>query len=211
MKPFSKTLTVVVDPNGICVDQQIVGAGDLALDGALISDGAYTSTTAQQIGLESAGNLSGIDFTFTGTGYDSNGFYQASLAEVVTGPNANTVETTAYFLTITSIAADAAVGTDIEIGPVDQAVSQVFPMSQYSEFNIGMQVAFLAGSPNISVQFTLDDIFDQTLTIGWLAPTALSGITSSASTNLSAGVSAVRLIVNSGTDADSIRLNVNQP
>ena len=52
------------DDNGICASQAKVGAGALTLNGALVSGGVASWTDAQIVTVTSAGNDSGITFTF---------------------------------------------------------------------------------------------------------------------------------------------------
>lgn len=88
--------------------QQLSGAGDLNLTSVGVNDGSNLATT---VSLTSAANLSAINFTITGT--DESG---AVVSEVKAGPNANTVETTQTYQTVTSISANAAVGSDVSAG-----------------------------------------------------------------------------------------------
>ena len=88
--------------------QTTAGAGDFNLTSSSVSDGSNMATT---VTLTSAGNISGVNFTITGT--DENG---DAVTETRTGPNANTVTTTEAFLTVTGVSVDAAVGTNTSVG-----------------------------------------------------------------------------------------------
>jgi len=61
--------------------------------------------------LTSGGNISGTNFTITGT--DASG---ATVNQTIAGPNAGTVTTTQKFLTVTQIATNGAVGTNTSAG-----------------------------------------------------------------------------------------------
>jgi hypothetical protein len=214
MRAQTFTLTLAVDPNGVCVDQTTGGAGSLTLDGALVGTdvqkpGIYVSTTAQQMGLESAANLSGVTFTFTGKGYDANGIYSDSISEDVTGPNATTVETTNYYLEISDIAVDGAVGSNVEIGPVDEAMSPIIPLDYLNSANTGLQTA-VTGTINFDVDMTLSNVQDASVTPDWAdVAAAMTAATTGSTTVVNGGVRALRVVVNSGSDAGEVRLHIN--
>jgi len=63
------------------------------------------------ISLTSTGNISAVNFTIVGT--DIRG---AAKTEVIAGPNNNTVYTTGFFYSVTSVTASGAVGTNTSIG-----------------------------------------------------------------------------------------------
>lgn len=103
--------------------QTTAGAGNLVL-----TAGAGVTTVTRPDGqvvlqldvprnltLTSAGNISGV--TFTVTGYD---FYRVPETEVITGPNANTVQGNVAFSQIVSIAVSGAVGTNTSVGMGDK-------------------------------------------------------------------------------------------
>lgn len=206
MRPKTVTITLAVDRDGIAAAQQLVGAGNLTLNGALASGGTWTSTTAQQIGIYSAGNLSARTFTVTGTGYDTNGRYQASMTEDVTGPNNSTVETTKYFLTISTVASDGAVGSDVEVGPVDEAVSQIIPVNRLTDFSIGLQ-AVVSGTINYDGEYTMGNP-QSTDTLTWAAATNMDDATASATSAINASIQAVRIRANSGSNAGAVTFTV---
>lgn len=208
-RPKTLTLTLVVDPNGICVDQTTGGAGNLSLDGALISDGKYTSDTAQQIGLESSGNLSGVTFTVTGKGYDSSSVWNGSISEAITGPNATTVESTNYYTEITQIAVDGAVGTNVEIGPVDEAITKTYPLNWRRTEDIGLQ-AVVSGTINYDVDYTLSSVQDG-VAPDWIpVDSSMTAATAAQKVVLDGGVRAIRVQANSGSDAGEVKLNIVQ-
>ena len=99
---------VSASTTSIAAGQTLGGAGDLNLTGTAVNDGSNMAST---VTLTSTGNISGVNFTITGT--DSTG---ATVSEVEAGPNNNTVTTAQAFLTVTSIAANGAVGTNTSAG-----------------------------------------------------------------------------------------------
>lgn len=209
MKPKSVTLTLAVDRDGICAAQQAAGAGDLTIDGALASGGAFSQSTAQQVGIYSAGNLAGVTFTVYGTGYDSSGRYSASLSDAVTGPNNSTVETTSYYMTVSRVAVSGAVGSDVEVGPVDEAVSQIIPINRHAEFSTGLQT-IVSGTINYDVEYTMCDV-QGTSTLTWAPATNMDDATASATSAINAAHQAVRVRANSGNDTGAVTLKVVCP
>ena len=99
---------VSADTAAVAALQTTAGAGDFNLTSSSVSDGSNMATT---VTLTSAGNISGVNFTITGT--DENG---DAVTETRVGPNANTVTTTEAFLTVTGVSVDAAVGTNTSVG-----------------------------------------------------------------------------------------------
>ena len=99
---------VSASTTAIAVAQTLSGAGNMNLTSSSVSDGSNMDTT---VTLTSTGNISGVTFTVTGT--DASG---STITEDITGPNNNTVTGSTKFLTVTQIAADAAVGTDTSAG-----------------------------------------------------------------------------------------------
>ena len=127
MRPIRTNVDLAtVDINGIFEAQQLVGAGDVTLDGAEVTAGVWTTLDgfARQIAIACAGDINTVIFTITGF-RDADSLI--AITDTITGVNANAVESTEYFYSITSIAADAAVGTDIYGGAVDEAITRTIP------------------------------------------------------------------------------------
>ena len=146
--------------------------------------------------MESAGNLSAINFTFTGTNAAGQ-----TVTETVAGPNAGTQATVRDdWATITQIAVDAAVGTNVEIGTNTVGGSQPIPLDQYiSPFNVSLAI-IITGTVNVTVQYTFDDVLTegQSGPFTWTNHTDLTAQTADADGTLISPVSAVRLLTNSG-------------
>lgn len=110
-----------VDTDGLA--DGITGAGPWAA-------GDFVRTTtpdglAHQLNLTSTANLSAINITLTGTDADDN-----VIAEVIAGPNNNTVETTKYFKTLTGVSAASTLGANtLDIGWVDEIVSRTVDLN----------------------------------------------------------------------------------
>jgi len=99
---------VSASTTAIAALQTLGGAGNMTLTGTSVSDGSNMDTT---VTLTSTGNISGVEFTVTGT--DASG---ATITEDITGPNNNTVTGSTKFLTVTQIATNGAVATNTSAG-----------------------------------------------------------------------------------------------
>jgi hypothetical protein len=119
-RPFYKNYAPAdEDADGIANDAT-GAATSITLASSSAGDGL-----AHQISFASSANLSGITFTITGT--DADGVSQT---EDVTGPNNDTVESTKYFLTWTSITKSATLGANtLDIGWVDEFVTPTIPLN----------------------------------------------------------------------------------
>lgn len=214
-RPKTVTLTLAVDADGICASQTPGGSGSLTLDGALIgtdpqNSTIYTSSTAQQIGITSAGNDSGRTFTVTGKGYDSNSVWTDPISEAITGPNATTVESSYYYTEISDISIDGAAAGAITIGPVDEAISPLIPLNYITASDTGI-ASGVTGTINYDIDVTLSEIQDSSATIDFLPDASvLTGQTAAAEMSITSGARAVRVQVNSGSDAGEVRVNIVQ-
>jgi hypothetical protein len=94
---------------GIAAAQLLGAAGNLVLSGAQVnSAGVGVLDVPRNVTLTVATtNQSGINFTVYGTDV-----YGAAMAEVIAGPNANTVGGVKAFKTVTKVAANAAIATN---------------------------------------------------------------------------------------------------
>lgn len=199
MRPVIQSRSLATaDPNGIFEDQQIGGAGNLALDGNLVTGGVAFFDVQRQVVLGSAGNLSTITFTITGT--DEQG---REISEAIAGPNAGNVATSLDFFTVTQVAVSAAVGTDVDGGSNGAGGSIPVPVDLYlAPVNIGLGLT-VSGTVDVTVQHSFDDPFNSDLSIipVWFDSDAAELV--NASTNQDGNFAfpprMIRLLTNSGT------------
>lgn len=199
------------DANGIAEDQTLVGAGNLTLDGALASD---QLPEAQRISFESTGNLSGV--TFTVTCRDSD---QVSYTEDIAGPNNGTVTTTGYCKYVTQIAADGAVGTNVEVGVLaaNGMATRTIKMDMRKDPRVSLGVELSAGTGTFGLQYSLDNpsgSYDSTFQndASWRDAVALDPDTNTATgeDNIIAPVQAVRGLVTTGSTTGVYKFKVIQ-
>lgn len=199
-----------VDPNGIAEDQQPDDGTPFVLNGALcdlgtagrfdIGDSYSDGVGGVQIAFESAGNWSGVNITVTGLDQDGK-----TATETDTGPNATTKEWTTYWSRITSITTDGTVGTDIEVGTVDEVITNTVPINWRANEAFTVAVKGLSGTIN----FDIDETFDDTSTA---VPTNWVGAQENKTADLTAQASlharAVRLMVNSYSSGAELQFHV---
>lgn len=198
-----------VDANSVFEDQQLVGAGNFSLDGTDVTDGVWTSPDgfARQISFESAGNLAARTFTITGYRDPQQNLLET---EDVTGPNNETVEGTKYFYSITQIASDGAVASDVECGFVDEATTQVVPLSWRGR-DVGFNVT-VTGTIDYTVQQTFDDITSGTYPTNWDShdDSSLVNATATFNGNYVQIPRAMRVIVNSYSSGAELQIGIHQ-
>ena len=167
-----------------------------------------TDSLAHQVSLTSGQNLSAITLTLTGT--DPDGKAQT---EDVTGPNANTVESTKYFLTLTTITASSTLGANtLDAGWVDEVMSATFPIDRMSPYAANLLVD-ITGTINFTVQEAWYNIYDSNTpsqSSAWVNITALASKTADTGSVASEGVSAIRILTNSYSTGAELQLYVNQ-
>lgn len=196
------------DDDGIAQNQQPGAAGDLTLNGALVSGGVATLTdagAARQVLLTSAGDESGKTFTIYGTNATGN-----PISEEVTGPN-TTATTVQHFRTVTRVAVSAATGGNVKVGTNGVGSSRPIGLNVWGDAPTSLQVD-VSGTVNFTVQQTLDDIDAVgAVNVNWVdhPDSALASATSTAQGNYAYLPLWVRLKINSGTGTAA--LTVLQP
>ena len=91
--------------------QTTSGTAAMTLTTAAGTGAFHATDQAAKVTLTSGGNISGVTITLTGTDIAGN-----TQTEDITGPNANTVTSTKFYDTITSVAGDGSIGTNTSIG-----------------------------------------------------------------------------------------------
>lgn len=208
----------IADANAICESQSLASAGDLTLDGVLVSTNyqfvaqippnvTYNVATLSVSGLvtiTSAGNDSGITFTIYGTNNTN-----APIQETITGGNATTVTSTKSFKTVTRVAGSGATASTVEVGTAQAGHTDWIPLDIYTPNQVTNISVTVSGTINYTVQYTNENPFDLSINQQVVAhPTAgLVGATTSqtggANTTL---MRAVRFKVNSGSGTGRVTI-----
>lgn len=146
------------------------------------------------------------------TGTDSDGRAQTETVSLPAG--SATVESTKYFLTLTTVVPSATIGADtMDIGWVDEFASKTIPLDHYSQNPASVQVT-VTGTINFDIEDTLESPYDTLIDqsyLDWLNDANFTGKTSSLANNLAmSGVRAIRLVVNSYTDTAELQVHLTQ-
>ena len=133
----------------IAQTQTLAGAGNLSLNGSLVSNGVVSLTNiARSVAIQSANNLSGIQVIVTGT------YFGFPVTSSFAGPGAGlTVNSPIFFDTITNIAVSgAANGISAGLGMTGQTAW--FSINEYSDQNImtSMNILSAANTVNYSIR-----------------------------------------------------------
>jgi hypothetical protein len=137
------------------------------------------------------------DHTFALTGTDAEG---RTITETVTGPNATTVTSTKYFATLTSIVANATIGSDdFIVGWTALARTPIFPVDRFASTGCAV-VTDIGGTINYTVQQTSGDVWGTAAdSLGWSPVAGISGVTADDADNALPGMTGVRVHVASHT------------
>lgn len=195
MRPIRITRALTAaDDDGIALAQQLIAAGNLTLNGALVAGGIARLDAQRKVGIASTGDLHLITFTVYGTDQPGN-----TISDALAGPNNNTVSTTLDFYTVTRVAASAAVATDVIVGTTGVGASQPVPLDIYLDpFNVSC-FGDVTGTVNYTVQFTFDDVQATAGPYTWTDHPDLTGKTTDSDGTYISPVSATRIVTNSGT------------
>lgn len=177
---------VAADADGLATAAVCTGAGPwLPNIATVMPDGLAHFVTITQAG---ATNHSAKTATITGAGPDGE-----TQTEAISLPNgATTVTSTKYYTSVTSVALSASITTDtMTMGYAVNAVSRWQNVSDQARintgWNLGIGCTVVAGSPNYSVQYTMDRVAAFT-------HSTLSGETTSQADTQSFPVDAIRLL-----------------
>lgn len=134
--------------------------------------------------------------TLTLVGTDQDGFSQS---ETISAPGSSaTVESTKYFLTLTSVTPSATIGADtFDIGWVDEFVTKTLP-TNWRGHNSALRVD-VTGTINYDIEQTFTDIQNVSAPFVWSVDdsTTQSGLTAGTTVLYEAHPRALRLKVNS--------------
>ncbi len=186
MRPIVFAVTPIIDADGITTSQAVVSGTALAINGAFVVDGVAVIAAAQQLTITSVGDATTTVFTLTGT--DENGNIQT---EDLTGGSTSTVQTNLFFKTITEVLPVGATAATVTVGSADESISAALPLNWTDEvFNKNIAVV-LSDSPNMtfSVESTLDDLQDATITPTW---SDVTGLNAKTATTIAASTARVR-------------------
>jgi hypothetical protein len=195
MRPIQQIRQLdAADPNGIFLDQAPAAGVALTLNGAFVTAGVAQLDQQRQVELESAANLSAINFTIVGTDEQDR-----PITETIVGPNVGVSATSLDFFTVESITPDGASGSNVEGGTNGVGGSIPIPVDKnVTPTSIGLGIV-ITGTVDVTVQHTFDDIWAGASTIfTWFDHPTLINVVANGDGNLAFPPTAVRLLTNSG-------------
>jgi hypothetical protein len=200
MTPVRLTkVLATADDDGIAQSQALAAAGNLVLNGALVTGGVALLGSQRRVAIVSGGNDSGKTATVRGT-MEGN----SAIFEVLALTNGGTVTSDLDFLTVSTIAVSAAAATTLKAGTTTTGSTPwIMPSFHLTPFNVNIYTQ-LTGSVTYNVETTQDDF--------WTAPrsafTATSeptvhqivqGTTIAQSVTLDAAVTGFRYTITNGS------------
>jgi len=205
--PITVTKTLAAaSVNNIALSQTPSGAGNLTLNGSTVTGGVATLDTARRVLFTFAANEAARTFVVYGTNEYGN-----AQQENVTG-TASTAVTLKDYKTVTRISVDAATAGALTVGTNGVGASAWLSVSRsMTPSNISASVV-VTGTVNYTVQYTYDpDPFGFTPNpSGPVATTfnhpLLTAQTATAEGTFTYPVTAIRLVVNSGTGSAALTL-----
>lgn len=204
-KRLSYTLVTGTTSN-ICASQSPgAGAATLTIDGALAVSGVIPQQTLGYIvGITvAATDLSGRTFTITGTSQDN-----VAQTEDVAGPSSNTVYSTKFFRSISSITVTAGTDAAVIVGTSNItlcAVTPTFPV------DINRNYTTVACDIGGTINFTPQKCYERPTadeTPNWITLQAAGAV--DVQTTVTGPVGAVRVQINSYTNAATLAFSILQ-
>jgi len=137
--------------------QTLAAAGNLILNGNLATYNSYNvlnptvsySNISRQVSLTSASNLSGVNFTISGT------YLGHPYSETIAGPNADTVETANVYDSVVSISANAGTGGfTVSAGSGLSGYTAIFRANEHATVDaISAQAIITSGAGHLTYSF----------------------------------------------------------
>lgn len=219
MRPTKLDLDpAAVDADGIADALPTGTSWSLSGDAEWLADNSGDSLAHKLIVTTAGNEPAGNSPTLTLTGTDADGKLQT---DTVTLPNATTVETTKYFLTVTSAVASAATVGTMDVGWVDEFASKTIVLDHYEPAQPSVQI-LVTGTINFDVEITLQNPFDDSQAapfdyagqedLAWLDDANFTGKTASLAALLGIpGNRAMRIVANSYTTGAELQVWITQP
>lgn len=194
-QPIVATIQLATaDDDGIAQSQSPSGAGNLTLNGALVSGGVATLTSAgamRQVIITSGGNDTGITFTIYGT--DESGI---AISEALTGASGAAVTSAKYYRTVTQIAISGASAGTVKAGTNGVGVSRWVNYNIHAQpFNV-VQSIDITGTVNYDLQYIYDAL--DSISKIW-TDAVVVGQTADQQATYTFPITASRILLNSGT------------
>lgn len=197
MNPVRNSVALAAaDDDGVAQNQTPGAAGNLTLNGALVSGGVGVLGdvgTARAVLVTTASNESAKTITIYGTNHHGE-----AISASMTGPNATTDSTALHFRTVTRVAVSAAFTGNVKVGTNGVGSSSTTYLDIYAQpFNAAIGCT-VNGTVNYTVQYTFDNPNVATL-LNWNNHATIASKTAAFDGAITSPVTAVRTLINSGT------------
>lgn len=203
-RPKILTLTLQTPSiTNVMADQTLTGAGNLDLDGTLTSSGTLSLPTAQKIDFESAGNVSAATLTITGTTELDN-----AATETLAAPSSDTVTSSKFWKTISTVASSGAIGTNMSAGISDEARSPTVQLNRYNKLGTSIGVD-ISGTINYSAFETMTPPQSGN-TASWISISALASKSADLKGTILSPVEGFKVEVNSYSSGATLTANISQ-
>jgi hypothetical protein len=196
-KPVTVGPLATAGATKISTAQSYAGAGDLILDGSLVTSGVATLDLPRRVLIASSGADTGRTFTVYGTNHGGS-----AISESLTGGSSGSpVYTVLDYATVTRISISGASAGTVSVGTNGIASSKPVFLDHYGYSQVSIQVD-VTGTANYTVQQTLDDPNTDTLAaVVWVnhGDTNLVGATTNVQGNYAFLPRCCRILLNSGS------------
>lgn len=196
------------DADGVSEAQTLSGGGvqAVALDGAFVVGGVAVFDVQRRVIVTSVGDDSGITFTIVGA--DEAG---RPISEVIDGEDAGVASTTLDFLSVSSVTASGDTADDITVGTSSEGATLPKVLNLADSFmpvGIGCTVT---GTIDYTIQHTYDDPFKSPEDAEWFVNDDIEDETDNAETAYTTPVTAIRVLINSGSGSVRTRIVQGSP
>lgn len=189
------------DNNGICESQNPGTAGNLTLNGVLVSGGVAQLGQPRRVLITNAGNDSARTFTVYGTTFGG-----VSISENVLGTNGSSIATVQDFLTVTQVYVNGGISASgVIVGTNGVAGTRWVRLDSWANNNTAIQCS-ASGTVNYTVQVTMDDPNSATdpvapVDVTWINTNDSDAVTATSDifTNFQFTPTFARVLLNSGS------------
>lgn len=170
-RPIVQTVSLVAAvANGIALSQALGAAGNLTLNGSLVSGGVATLDSggaARRVVIHSVGDDSTLTWTIAGTKPDPGNSTQSIAAtETLAGANAGDAVSLTDFLTVIKVSGSQATAGNVTAGTNGTGSGPWVPWDNFQPpFMVSVSAYVLSGAPEYQLDVTYDDVYGT-----WLQP-----------------------------------------
>lgn len=206
--PVFTLALVAAASTGIATSQSLGAAGNLTLNGSLVTGGVATFDVARRVGITSVGNDTGLTWTIAGTDR-----YGRAQSEALTGAGAGlTVQSLKDYLTVTKIAGSAATASTVTAGTTSVGSTAPYVVDTFvnpSNYGVGFEITGTVTTGLEGAMIDLTPSWDlANNTVAWYSITGATSVSSNQQSTITGPFTMIRLTNTSGTGTAKARLVV---